>query len=126
MKHYIEVFYPGSFFSESSAKEISSRDTLPEIGEKAFGYRFFDRESTMQNGEELLGKAKNYSNSFYIGEELSAVQAIARHPGNSILKSNIECNGYARLVLTKFGQLLPLEENDVVITSLNQGQSDAK
>jgi len=60
LKHYVEFFYPGSFFSESSFEEVSHRDfdqiVMPE---GAFAFHFFDREEVEQDGELLTGKCKN-------------------------------------------------------------------
>lgn len=112
VKTYLKTWYPGSFVSEDSVKEVAKREDNPELGERAYGWQYFDREYVMKDGEELLGPAKNHSPTFYLGEELSAKQAIAQ--GNSILKFNVEANGYKRMVRTKFGQMFPIGDNDIV------------
>lgn len=115
-KNYIRIWYPGLLFSEDSIKEIEGRPENPDIGERAYGYQFFDRESATVNGETLLGEPKNHSPTYYIGQELSAEQAIRE--SNSTARVNIEANGYERLVKTRTGNLFPLRAGDVVRSSL--------
>lgn len=114
MKHYVRIWYLGLFVSEDSVREVATREERPELGANAYGWQFFDRESAVSpDGETLLGKEKNHSPTYYIGTELTAEQAIAE--GNSIARSNIEGNGYKRLVRTARGQMFPLNDGDVVV-----------
>lgn len=112
---YVEIFYPGSFVSKTSTKKVDSRIS-PDIPENAYAYRFFDQEEVESGGEILKGEPKNKSGTYYLGEEFTADQAMSAPWANPILKDNIKGNGYKRLVRTKFGQVMPLSDNDVVIS----------
>ena len=115
-KHYVKFFYPGSFVSETTSSKIDDRSKRPEVPSRAYGWQFFDREEIVENGETLHGAAKNYSPVHYIGDEISEQKALdALKRSNGILRANIEGNGYTRLVRTRFGQIFPLDANDIVV-----------
>lgn len=61
LKHYVEFYFPGLFFSNSVVREITARDESIELPAGSFGYALFDREEAEINGELLLGAPKNYS-----------------------------------------------------------------
>lgn len=106
-------WYPGAFFPEEGVIEVDNRDTRPDDDSRAYAFEFFDRECVEANGEILLGARKNESPRYFFGEELTAAQALKG--ASEILKSNIEGNGYKRLVRTKRGQIFPLGANDEVL-----------
>jgi len=116
-KHFVEFLSPGSFFSESSSKEVKSRnDSQIKIGDHCFGYRFYDRNefSHPDTGETLKGKPMNYSHWTYFGEVMTLAQVKKNVPDNRILVTNMINNGYKKVVKTKFGQYIPLEPKDKV------------
>ena len=116
--NYVEYLCVGSFFSESVIKKIDSKDinlaraSMPNGG---FGFRFFEKEEQMIDGEQLTGKPKNYSKWFYIGEKLSLNDVKYKYPDKTILISNMEMNGWSHVVKTKFGQFMQMETGDVVL-----------
>ena len=113
---YIEYFYAGIIVSETSTKKVSSRELPKELPEGSFGFRFFDKTEEKIDGEELIGKPKNYSNCHYAkGEILSVEDVKKKHPDKRILISNMENNNIARILMTKFGEAIPLEEKDIVL-----------
>ena len=119
LKHYVEYLYPGIFLSESSVSEISERDvSMVSIPDNCFGFRFFDRTETVVDGEILTGHRKNISGWYYKGEKMTLEQVKATF-GNDhnyrILISNMEGNGVGAVVKTKFGQFMPLNDEDEVI-----------
>lgn len=116
-KHFIQFLSPGSFFSESSSKQVKSRDdSKVKIGKYSFGYRFYDRNefSNPDTGELMTGKPLNHSNWTYFGETMSVNQVKKNVKDNRILVANMENNGFKKVVKTKFGQFIPLEPNDKV------------
>lgn len=119
VKIFMRTFHPGLFVSEQSVKEVPSREVRPAPLSRAYAWQFFERECVVKDGETLLGEPKNHSPTYYVGEELSAEEAIAR--GNNVAKSNIEGNGYKRLVITKMGQMFPLYDGDVVVGEAGGG-----
>jgi hypothetical protein len=113
-KTYVEFLYAGSFFDETTTKEVSDR-SRPTIPAGAFGYRFYDVTSVEQDGEVLMGKAKNHSGYYYRGEVFNLEQVEALDGDYAILISNMKCNGYDRVVRTIRGNFKPLREGDSVI-----------
>jgi len=119
LKHYVEIYYPGGFFSETSTIEIKNREVDFEIPENCFGYRLFDRTEVKQDGELLIGDRKNISGMVYLGEKYS-LSRLKKEFGNKkdyrILISNVEDNGYKGAVKTRRGNWQPLTEKDKVLT----------
>lgn len=117
LKQYIEFYYPGSFVSETSAQEVSDRTPPSELPKGAYGYRFFARSDVTQDGETLRGQPKDHSPMTYYGESmtLEEVKALAPSGDYRILVSNMECNGWDRVVLTVRGQFMPLNAGDSVV-----------
>lgn len=113
--HYVRFLYPGILVSESSDRKIKSRKEEIKLPKGAFAYQFFDREETEKGGETLMGKDKKHSGFYYKGREMTLAQVKKEMPDKDILISNMECNGYERIVMTKFGQAMPLNKEDVVI-----------
>ena len=119
LKHYVEYLYPGILFSETSVKEVAERDVKAvDISDGCFGFRFFDRTVTVIDGETLTGDRKNVSGWYYQGEKMTLEQVKATHGSDHnyrMLISNMENNGYGTVVKTKFGQFMPLNDNDTVL-----------
>lgn len=124
-EHMVEFIFPGSFFSESSYEEHNDRTVAPNVPARAFGYRFFDRdvyECTREDGKkfEEYGCQKNVSPWVYFGQvkTLAQVEQMARETPKrwDILLSNMRINEYKRIVQTKFGQSIPLNDDDTVLS----------
>ena len=119
LKHYIEYLYPGIFLSNSSVSEIPERDVSKvSIPDDCCGFRFFDRTETVLDGEILIGHRKNISGWYYKGEKMTIEQVKATYGYDhnySILISNMECNDVGAVVKTKFGNFMPLHDEDEVI-----------
>lgn len=114
LKHYVAFLYPGSFFPEEKSKEIKSRDEKIEIPDGCFAYYFWDREEVLMGKELLVGKEKNRSGRFYLGETLT-LEEIEKSPGCEILASNMRVNAWPVVVKTRMGNYQPVLENDVVL-----------
>ena len=123
-KHYAEYYFAGGFVSETSIKELhkrSSRVALDEMPEKAYGFRLFDRQEVMMDGETLNGKKKNVSGMFIKGRQFSleeiraavGYQLCGREITRTLL-SNMETNNWAYVVLCNQG-FLPLRQEDTII-----------
>jgi len=118
LKHYVEFLYPGILFAETECREVKSRDhrRLRKIPENCYGFRFFDRTETKVDGEKLYGDRKNYSGTYFIDAYTYSLQDIKdQFPDQKILISNMECNGYKRVVRTRRGNWQPLEKKDKII-----------
>lgn len=112
---FIRFFYPGSFVSETSVRQVESREAPTEIPKGAFGWNFYDKTLIVENGEELWGKEKNTSGKTYIGEVYDIARVKAEMPNERILISNMENNGYKSVVVTGRGTF-PLNDGDRVIS----------
>lgn len=117
LKQYIEFFYPGLFVSESSEQEVADRTPPVELPKGAYGYRFFARSEVTHDGETLRGQPKDYSGMTYYGEVMTLEEVKALTPSGDyrILVSNMECNGWGRVVRTVRGQFMPLNDGDSVV-----------
>ncbi len=119
LKHYVEYLYPDIIVSETSVSEIPERDVKKiELSDDCFGFRFFDRTVIVVDGETLTGDRKNVSSWYYQGEKMTLEQVKAAYGNDGkhdILISNMENNGYVSVVKTKFGQFMPLNDDDTVI-----------
>lgn len=109
-KHYVEFTYPGSFFSETSSKQVDSHDpasiTLPK---GAYAFRFYDLEEIELNGETLTGEPKNYSPRYIKGEKVTLEQAKRNLPTTHTLVSNMEGNHWDYVVKCAQGHIPPQE-----------------
>ena len=116
LKHYVQFLYPGTLFLGTLAKEVSSRDLEVEAPKECFGYRFFDRqESVAKDGEVLIGGAKNYSGTHYFGKLMTLGDVKREVPNSNILVSNMEVNGYDRVVRTRKGNFQTFTDEDTLI-----------
>ena len=115
LKHFVEFLYPGIIVCETSTKEIAERKPeLITVPEGAFAYRFYDQVHTIVDGELLKGEAKNFSGYTYFGKAYSLEEVKRLFPESRTLISNMECNGYAKVVRTRAGNWMPLSEEDTV------------
>jgi len=112
-KTFVRKYHPGSFVSETSDTEVADRNWLPGPDSYTYSWYFYDKEFVEINGEVLTGKPKNISPIYYYGLELSAEEAM--RVGNDILRSNIRGSGIKRLVKTKWGQMFPVNDGDIVL-----------
>lgn len=116
LKHYVRFSFPGAFFSEYETEEVAERNPeLITVPDGAFAYCFFDRTEEVVDGEKLIGKEKNFSPLTYFGTAYTLEEVKAQFPEYTTLISNMECNGWNRVVRTRRGNWQPLEEGDKVI-----------
>ena len=120
LKHYVEYLYEqGLSINGASICEVSKRDVSEiKLPENALGFRFFDREIVSTDNEVFVGERKNFSGWYYEGETMTIEQLKESLGGAgkySILVHNMEVNGCSTVIKTKFGQYIPLFQNDNVI-----------
>ena len=107
-KTFVEFLSPGTFMSESTVREISSRNVAEAIamaadiverhGAKPYGFRFFDR---IRGENDLDSCIVKVSGMYYLGgkvETLAEVEA-RNDPKEAILRSNMRCNGIKRIIV---------------------------
>ena len=115
-QNYIEWLFPGSFTSDSQAVKVPEYGFVPEIPERAFGYRHFSRTELELGGEKLFGSPTEYSGWTYFGKILTLDEVKALDGDYRILISNMEGNGWNAVVKTIYGQFMPLRDGDKVVS----------
>jgi len=126
-KHFVQFYSPGTFVSETKEVEIDSwdverakelaRGVKERHGATPYGFRFFTRE---RSDTELDSKVSKTSPMYYLGGKIRYLAEI-KSLGNSddrILISNMECNGWDRVIenTNSWKITLPLEKDDVVLS----------
>lgn len=125
-KHFVEFLSPGSFVSEVTSKEIESwnieqaTEMAKKITErhaaKPYGFRFITRK---RGKNDLDSKVSKTSGIYFLGGEVLTLNEVkARNdPKDNILISNMESNGYDRIIVNtnSWKITLPLNKDDVVL-----------
>ena len=120
-KMYIEFLYPGSFFNESSTQEVQTRDLSKiKVPKNAFGFRFFDIISVVVvvDGKkvELTSERTNLSSMNYYGGKLYTLAELKlEFPNERTLISNMECNGWLKVIRCRTGNWQPFEKTGVFV-----------
>ena len=118
LQHYVEFIYPGLIVSNRSTHIIQDRNHLiVERQDNSFGFRFFDKEEVIVEGEKLRGVQKNTSVWYYYhGDVYTIDQVKEEFEHEKILISNMFNNSIERVLRTKFGQFIPLTNEDIVLS----------
>lgn len=125
-QHFITFYSPGTLIAEQTTKPIPSWDieqaitlaaTITErYGAKPYGFQFSTRSRTESelDSSEVARSPMHYMNCHV--ESLEEIKA-RQDPNDRILISNMQCNGWNRVVRTKEGWrwTQPLLDKDVVI-----------
>ena len=125
-KHFVTFLSPGTMVSETTTKAISAWDTNKAIGmakdikerhaATPYGFYFFTKE---RKEEDFDSKETKRSNTYYLGGEIFTLEDIKNRndPKDKILISNMECNGYDRIIENKnsWKSTHPLKESDIVL-----------
>lgn len=117
IKHYVEYFYPGMMFPETTAIETQSRDLdKAKLPDNAYAMRFYDTETIeSESGRSLESKPFNYSGMMYEGELYTIEDVAEKVPNSLILQSNMRSNNWPVVVRTKKGNFQPFNEGDVLL-----------
>lgn len=125
-KHFVEFLSPGTIFAERSAYEIGSwnpaeamrlaDDVTERHGATPYGFQFITRS---RSDGELDSKVVKRSPTYYLGGGVQTLAELeARNdPAEEILRGNMRCNGYARIIVNtnSYRWTAPLEDGDVVL-----------
>lgn len=125
-QHYVEFYSPGTFVAEVSTNPVDAWDVDAAVkmatdvterhGATPYGFRFTTRG---RDDDELDSRQIAKSPFYYLGgviETLAEVKA-RNHPDDRILISNMECNGWDRVITNcnSWRVTRPLEADDVVL-----------
>lgn len=123
-KTYIEFLYPGPLVSESSTREVRTRDISNiEVPKNAFGFKFFDVLSAIVNANgnqvELTSKRINVSPMHYYGGKLYTVAELKiAFPNERILIGNIEGNGHKMAIQCRTGNWQSFNDGDIFVETV--------
>lgn len=121
------VFYsPGTFFAEQTSKPIEgwdvdkavemARAVTERYNARPYGFRFITRT---REEDELDSSISASSGLYYLGGRVETLDEVkARNdPNEEILRSNMECNGWDRVVINdnSWRWTQPLEDGDTVL-----------
>lgn len=126
-KHFVEFFSPGTFVAETTTKPIDSWDVSKALemakniterwNSKPYGFQFFTKA---RMDDELDSHEIARSGIYYINGTIKTLEDLKaeKNPDNRTLISNMECNGWDRVVQTcspwKWTQ--PFDDDDHVVT----------
>jgi len=125
-KHFVTFLSPGTFVAEQSAEEIDAWDVdlamemahnvKERYGATPYGFYFTTRE---RGEQDFDSHESGRSGTYYLGgkvETLADVKA-RNDPTEKTLRSNMECNGYTRIVTNdnSWRWTQPLCAEDVVL-----------
>jgi len=125
-KHFVTFYSPGTFFAETDSKPIDSwdvekakkmaRDILQRYNAKPYGFRFSTRS---RKDSELDSKETKTSPMYFLGGKVETLAQVKKRndPKDSILISNMEGNGYKRIITNcnSWKVTQPFEKDDVVL-----------
>lgn len=125
-KHFVTFYSPGTFTAETTTKEIDgwdasvamkmAHDVTERYGATPYGFQF----STRSRGDaDFDSKRSGESPMYYLGgriETLAEVEA-RNDPKEEILRSNMRCNGWDRIIVNdnSYRSCQPLQPTDIVL-----------
>lgn len=127
-KHFVTYFSPGTFVAEQSSMPIDSwnvgkaQEMAGAVSERynatPYGFQFTTRG---RGPDDLDSKVIATSPMYYINCKVETLEEIEARddPKESILRSNMRCNGWDRIVVTTKGWkwTQPLRAGDVVLSA---------
>lgn len=125
-KHFVVFLSPGTFMAENTELPIESWDVeraqamsaeiVERHGARPYGFYFVTRG---RGAMDLDSRELKRSGTYFLGGTIRTVDEVraARNPDERILLSNMECNGYDRVVENRnsWRWTQPLREIDVVL-----------
>jgi len=126
IKHFVEFYSPGTFFSETTSKPIDSWDIntalemVKGIKERynatPYGFKFVTYE---RSDSDLDSKVSKKSNMYFLGGTIETLAQIeARHDDDDrILISNMHNNGYDKVLVNtnSWKIVVPIEKGDIIL-----------
>jgi hypothetical protein len=127
-QHFVTFYSPGTFVAEETTKPIDSWSVDDAVAmaaliterynAKPYGFRFTTRG---REAGDLDSKQIAASPMHYIGGKIETIEEVflRNDPSESILRSNMECNGYKRIWTSTQGWrwTQPLQDDDVVLAA---------
>ncbi len=127
-QHFVTFYSPGTLLSEQTRKPIEKWDTdvaiemSKTINERhwwatPYGFRFTTRG---RGPDDLDSKEIDRSGMYFLGGRVETLEQVRQRadPAEQILLSNMESNGWARIVVDagrSWGMKQPLQKGDMVL-----------
>lgn len=108
-KHFVRFLSAGTFVAEETTREIDSWDVekaaemskeiVERYGSRPYGFQFITRS---RNDDELDSRISASGGVYYINGIVHTLEDLkkANNPDDKILISNMECNGWDKVVTT--------------------------
>lgn len=126
-KHFVKFLSAGTFVAEETTKEIDSwdiekakqmsKEIVERYGARPYGFCFITKG---RSNTDLDSKVIDQSGVYYINGVVETLEELKakNDPNNRILISNMEGNGWDKVVTTynPYRWTQPFTENDTVIT----------
>lgn len=125
-KHFVTFYSPGTFVAEATKKPIEAWD--PEIavrmarkvseryGAKPYGFQF---STCTREADDLDSHVSATSPMYYIGGKIETLAEVKTRalPEERILRTNMECNGWDRVIVNDNSWRItrPLEKTDIIL-----------
>lgn len=126
---FVELLYPGSLFAEDESRKVAGRDpqAVAKKYPKCFAFRFYDlitRRVVVGGQEKQVSTSRlDVSPTYYPnGQPLTVADVKRSVPKSEILVSNMEGNGWKKVVQTRCGNFQPLEKGDVILEVTHAGE----
>lgn len=124
--HFVTFYSPGTFVAETTEKPIGewdvekakkmAKEIVERYNARPYGFRFLTRE---RGENDLDSKVTKTSAMYYLGGKIETLAQVKKRATEKdrILVSNMECNGWNRIVTNSNSWLVtqPLEKGDVVL-----------
>lgn len=125
-QHFVEFVSPGTFFAETTVREIESwdvpkavamsREIVERYGAKPYAFTFITRG---RSETDLDSKEIARSNRYHLGGVIETIDDVRKRadPKEQILLSNMEINGWDKIVVNtnSWKSVQPLLSDDVVL-----------
>jgi hypothetical protein len=125
-KHFVTFLSPGTFFSEDTTKPISkwdvdiAKDMARKIKERynatPYGFYFTTRSRGLK---DLDSKVTATSPMYFLGGKVETLKQVKKRAtsNDSILISNMECNGWKKIITNdnSWRVTQPFNSTDVVL-----------
>lgn len=135
-KHFVTFYSPGTLFAEQTSKPIDSWDVgkaselAHEIVERheatPYGFRFVTRS---RGPDDLNSHQSAQSAMYFLGGKVETLAEIEARddPKEEILRFNMHCNGYDKVITNtnSWRCTLPLDKDDVVLDWTPRKRPDA-
>ncbi len=124
-QHFVTFYSPGTFVAEQTTKPIDTWDVegakciaddiVERYGATPYAFQFSTRE---RRDTELDSHTVSQSPWYYLGGKVLTLEEVrAQSPDEKILISNMESNGWKRVIknTNSWSWVQPLEDDDVVL-----------